>query len=104
MKPDAEAAPAASDRAQRRRVRLFVALHLGAVGIIYAVALVLGGGFAGPPVPPVASTLAHASVKLPTSAATPSPAVTDPAANPSVLTVLPDWTRRAEIPPPWEPR
>lgn len=104
MKPGDEATPAVPDRTQRRRVRLFVALHLGAVGLLLAVALVVGGGFAGPTMPPVTSTVALASVKLPTSVAAPTLVATERDANPSVLTVLPDWTRSAEIPPPWESR
>jgi hypothetical protein len=92
------------ERAQRRRVRLFVALHLGAVGLIYAVALVLGGGFAGPTMPPVASTLAQASIKLPVGVAPEGSAVMERSANPPVPTELPDWTQRADIPPPWGSR
>jgi hypothetical protein len=80
-----------------------VALHLGAVGLIYAVALVMGGGFAGPTMP-VTGPLARASVKPPSSAAAPSQAVLHPAANPTVPMVLPEWTRRTEIAPPWESR
>jgi hypothetical protein len=36
---------------RRRQVRWFVALHLGAVGGMYALALSVGGGYAMPPFP-----------------------------------------------------
>jgi hypothetical protein len=84
----------------RRRVRLFVALHLGAVGTIYAVAMAVGGGLAGPPVPPVAVAMAKPQ---------PAPEAQSPlGAVPVVLPVepspTPEWTRRPEIAAPWETR
>ncbi len=104
MKPGDEATPAVPDRARRRRVRLFVALHLGVAGLIYAVALVIGGGFAGPTMPLVTHALTPESAKQLTNSAAPSRAVTEPVAAPSTYTGLPVWTQRAEIPAPWESR
>lgn len=107
MKPGAEVSSEkreAPEGAQRRRVRLFVALHLGAVGLIYAVALFLGGGFAGPNWPPAASTLALASVQPPANPAPRGEAVPQPVAHPLPAAVQPAWTQRAELPPPWEAR
>jgi hypothetical protein len=81
-----------------------VALHLGAVGTIYVVALVLGDGFAGPTMPP--PTVAMASPQAALSA--PGPTATSPAAPTFAPTAapapLPEWTRRAEVAAPWEPR
>lgn len=100
MKREATAPPNASGGDQRRRVRLFVALHLGAVGAIYALALIAGGGFEGPPMPPltVASATASAAMLEPSQRVTTSPALTlDPAP-------LPAWAQRVEITRPWESR
>jgi hypothetical protein len=48
--------------ANRRRLRWFVALHVGAVSGIYALALVIGGGLATPPFPANERVVAHAQV------------------------------------------
>jgi len=37
---------------ERQRIRRFAAAHVAAVLVLYAVALVTGGGFAAPPFPP----------------------------------------------------
>lgn len=100
MKPDATAPSTALEGPQRRRVRLFVALHLGAVGTIYALALIVGGGFGGLPMPPLTGA--------PASAAGPSPApehaVQHPPVVTSAATALPEWARRTEITLPLESR
>lgn len=100
MKPGSDASGRAGAGRHRRGVRLFVALHLVAVGTIYAVAVSVGGGFAGPPMPP--ATVALAST--PAAPATPATAGPLSAAQPVAPAPLPDWTRRAEIPPPWDSR
>ena len=100
MRPDAESPDAVPERRHRRGVRLFVALHLGAVGAIYAVALVVGGGFTGPPMPPLPLAVA----KPQPIAASPAPMVAVTGAQTAVPTPLPAWTGRAEIAAPWEPR
>jgi hypothetical protein len=77
-----------------------VALHLGAVGTIYVVALVLGGGFAGPTKPLLTVTMAKPQ-PIP---AMPVPRVAE-AETPMVAPApLPEWTKRPEIAAPWEPR
>lgn len=99
MKPAAESSDAVPERRHRRSVRLFVALHLGAVGTIYAIALLVGGGFAGSPMPPIMMAMAspdHAPATLSEPAETQS---TDRSVAP---VPVPDWTRRAEIAAPWE--
>lgn len=98
MKPDATAPSTAPEGHQRRRVRLFVALHLGAVGVIYALALIVGGGFVGPPMPPLtgAPATAPASSLVPVQLAPSPPVVTREA------TALPEWAQRTEITRPWE--
>jgi hypothetical protein len=83
-----------------RGVRVFVALHLAAVGILYALAVTLGGGFVGPPMPPITGAMAAP----PAVSAAPAPAPAPPTTQPLVPAPLPDWTRRAEIPAPWESR
>ena len=85
---------------QRRRVRFLVALHLGAVGTIYAVAVAVGGGLAGPPMPPLTVAMARPEV-APT---TQHPSVAAPVAVPAIPAALPDWTSRSEIAAPWESR
>lgn len=100
MKPGTEATGATSTGRQRRSVRLFVALHLGAVGAIYAIALLVGGGFAGPPMP--SPTVAMANPPALPAAAVPTAALRSaPATAPAPL---PEWTRRPEIAAPWESR
>jgi hypothetical protein len=81
-------------------VRLFVALHLAAVGILYALAVTLGGGFGGPPMPPITGVTAAPSL----ASAAPAPAPAPPTTQPLAPAPLPDWTRRAEIAAPWESR
>ncbi len=101
MKPDTESEDAVSAGRHRRGVRLFVALHLGAFATIYALAVALGGGWAGPPMPPLAAASAS-----PAAAAAPhrprpgreTPASTQPTAD------LPAWAQRAEVSAPWESR
>lgn len=102
MRTDADTDASGTEQAgrQRRGVRLFVALHLAAVGVIYAVAVTVGGGFAGPPMPPI--TVAMASPPKLSVGRTPAPAL--PMTQPLAPAPLPDWTRRAEIPAPWESR
>ena len=98
MKPDIEETGAVSLGSQRRRVRFFVALHLGAVGTIYAVAMVVGGGLAGPPMPPLTVAMARPQV----APATQHPSVAAPVAVPVEPSPTPEWTRRPEIVAPWE--
>lgn len=100
MKPDPTPNSAAREPDQRRRLRLFAAFHLGAVGAIYALAWLVGGGLASPPMPP----LNVAPVASP--AERPAP-LREGAAAPVLATdasVLPAWAQRAEITPPWESR
>lgn len=102
MKPRAETDASGAGQASgpRRGVRVFVALHLAAVGMIYAIAVTVGGGFAGPPMPPITVAIASPPAAPATRAPTPPPPTTSlPAPAP-----LPDWTRRAELPAPWESR
>ncbi len=100
MKPDTDASGAAEVDRDRRRVRHFVALHLAAVGIIYAVAVTVGGGFAGPPMPPITVTMASP----PAAPAKRAPAPALSAEQSFYAAVLPDWAHRFEIPAPWESR
>lgn len=100
MRPDTETSEAARAGRQRRGVRLLVALHLGAVGALYAVAVVVGGGFAGPPMPLLTVAMGSPQPAL----ATPVPITTAPAAPTGTPAPLPEWTRRAEVAAPWEPR
>lgn len=100
MKPEAPAPSNTPEGDQRRRVRLFVVLHLGAVGAIYALALIVGGGWEGPPMPPltVATVTAPAATLEPRQPVPAPPPVTlDPAP-------LPEWAQRVEITRPWESR
>ncbi|GAP36792.1 hypothetical protein ISF6_2632 [Piscinibacter sakaiensis] len=83
-------------------MRVFVALHLAAVGIIYAIAVTLGGGFAGPPMPPI--TVATASPPAVPVTRALAPPTSQPTTSLLAPAPQPDWTRRAEIPAPWEPR
>ncbi len=100
MKPEAVAPSDAPEGDQRRRVRLFVALHLGAVGAIYALALLVGGGYQGPPMPPL--TVARASA--PDAMTEPKQRVPAPPANTMEAAQLPAWAQRVEIARPWESR
>lgn len=106
MKPDERVPSRAASGQQRRGVRLFVALHLGAVGTIYAIALAVGGGFSGPPMPPI-PTMPPIRVAPATPLAVP-PALTLGGAVPSPRTNAParapEWTQRAEVSAPWELR
>lgn len=79
----------------RRRVRVFVALHVGAVLVIYGLALSVGGGLMAPPVPPDA---AMALAPAPARVAVPLPAWREPPATPAAT---PAWTQRAEVAAPW---
>jgi hypothetical protein len=99
LNPDSNADCAAPRRDQRRRVRAFVALHLAAVGLIYAIALIVGGGMSGPPMPPL--TVATATVRH--AEPRPGPVVVTVEATPPVAAPLPAWTQRAEVSAPWEP-
>ena len=98
MKPASEQPDGIPVGSQRRRVRFFVALHLGAVGTIYAVAVVVGGGFAGPPMPPLTVAMARPQA----APATQPPSVAAPVAVPVAPSPTPEWTRRPEIAAPWE--
>ena len=100
MKPASEQPDGIAAGSERRRVRLFVALHLGAMGTIYAVAVVLGEGLAGPPMPPLTVAMARPQA----APATQHPSVAAPVAVPAVPAPLPDWTSRSEIAAPWETR
>lgn len=101
MKHDTEAPEVTPASRHRRGVRLFIALHLIAVGAIYAIALVVGGGFAGPPMPPITTAMAS-PVHAPT--VPPAPFETMPTERPVAPATLPEWTRRTEIAAPWESR
>jgi len=48
---------------ERQRIRRFAAAHVAAVLVLYAVALVTGGGFAAPPFPPDLPSRATAAEK-----------------------------------------
>jgi hypothetical protein len=102
VKPCAGSDASGTEKAPRlgRGVREFVALHLAAVGILYALAVTLGGGFVGTPMPPITGAMAAPS---PLSAAL-APAPARPTTQPLAPATLPDWTRRAEIIAPWESR
>lgn len=104
MKPrgDTDASGTEQASGHRRGVRVFVALHLAAVGIIYAIAVTVGGGFAGPPMPPI--TVAMASPPAAPATRAPTPPMAQPTTPHHAPAPLPDWTRRAEIPAPWESR
>lgn len=100
QRTDTTASGAEPAGAQRRRVQVFVILHLAAVGIIYAIAATVGGGFSGPPMPPI--TAARPSLPVTPGALAPASelATTQLLAQPP----LPDWTSRHDIPAPWEAR
>lgn len=98
MKPEADASGTAQAGRHRRGVRIFVALHLAAVGTLYAAAVTVGGGFAGPPMPPIA----HARASPPALPAAPALAPAAPERHAATPAFPPDWTRRAEIAAPWE--
>ena len=100
MKPEAVVPSDAPGGDQRRRVRLFVALHLGAVGAIYALALIVGGGYQGPPMPP----LTVASASAPDAMPEPKQRVPAPPANTMETAPLPAWAQRVETTRPWESR
>lgn len=90
------AAPSTEDPSQSRRVRLFVALHLGAVGAIYALAVAIAG-LAGPSMPPVPVAMAvHEGAPPATRHAAAVPATPDAGETPA-----PAWTQTAEVAPPW---
>lgn len=77
-----------------------MALHVGAVGAIYAVALVVGGGFAGPAMPPLTVAMDHPQP----ARATLAPRGMVSAAPLAAPAPEPDWTRRPQIAAPWESR
>ena len=80
--------------AARRRVRWFVAAHLGAVCMLYGVTFAIGGGWAHG-LPPDLRVAAAPVGPLPLAA---------PVADSAVARVgLPDWAQRAELVAPWEP-
>jgi hypothetical protein len=58
---------------ERRRVRLLVAAHVVAVGLVHALAWTLGGGFAAPPFPPDEVVIARTE-PVRTTAASSAPA------------------------------
>jgi hypothetical protein len=100
VKPGAESSNAVPAGGYRRGVRLFVALHLSALGTIYAVAVIAGGGLAGSPIPSLAAATAS-----PAASVSVMPRL-DRNAQPDPLppTDLSAWTQRTEISSPWEPR
>jgi hypothetical protein len=102
VKPRASTDASGTEKAPRlgRGVWVFVALHVAAVGILYALAVTLGGGFVGPPMPPITGAMAVPSLV----SAAPAPAPAQPTTQPLAPAPLPDWTRRAEIAAPWESR
>ena len=100
MKPDTDTPDTARAGRHRRGVRLFVALHLGAVGAIYAVAVVVGGGFSGPPMPPLTVAMASPQAAL----ATPVPIATTTVAPTVAPAPLQEGMRRVEVAAPWESR
>lgn len=102
--PGAGPAGPQRERANRRRVRLVVALHLLAVGLIYTITLVFGGGLAGPMRPPDAARPAGSAAARPDTAVGPLPVTAASVTDPSAATGLPEWARRVEIAAPWEPR
>jgi hypothetical protein len=81
-------------------VRLFVVLHLAAVGVIYALAWVVGGGWGGPPTP----RLTRAPATVPTAHPLPKALAPNPPVVTAEPTALPSWAQRADIAPPWESR
>jgi hypothetical protein len=83
---------------RRHAVRVFVALHVGAVVAIYAVALAIGGGLASPPLPPQAAG-GPAGSQRPLVAQVP---VAPPSARPTAA--APAWSERVEVAAPWEGR
>jgi hypothetical protein len=87
---------------QRRRVRFLVALHLGAVGTIYAVAVAVGGGLAGPPMPPLTVAMARPQAAPATQHPSVAASVAAPVAVPVAPSPTPEWTRRPEIVARWE--
>lgn len=100
MKPDSTPNSAAREPDQRRRLRFFAALHLGAVGAIYALAWLVGGGLASAPMPPlnVAPAASPAERPAPQREAAAAPALA------TEVSTLPAWAQRAEITLPWESR
>lgn len=102
MKPDLDALNPVTAGQHRRRVCVFVALHVIALGALYAAALVVGGAMAGPPMPLNAVAMANDSDKPRALART--EVVPLPRTDTSAPTGAPDWARRAEIPAPWDAR
>ncbi|MBL8330713.1 MAG: hypothetical protein JNJ71_17890 [Rubrivivax sp.] len=78
--------------ATRRRLRWFVALHVGAVATLYGVAHAIGGGWAQG-LPP--------DLQVPAARAMPARGASTAAVPPST-TELPAWATRAELSVPWE--
>lgn len=85
---------------QHRRVSLFVALHVGAVAVIYALALIIGGTHVTPPVPAASVGTVVAS----TSSGMASPQAPEPGPETLAPTALPAWAQRAETTLRWEDR
>ncbi|NUZ07390.1 hypothetical protein HQN59_16625 [Schlegelella sp. ID0723] len=100
MRSDADSAAEPLGADQRRRVRIFVALHLGALAMIYAIAWSVGGGFAGPSMPaPDALAAVAQKAEAPLIPVTQTPAPATSAPDP-----LPAWAERVETQAPWEQR
>ncbi len=79
---------------ERRRVRWFVSAHLAAVGTLYALALGIGGGWAGHLPPDLRVAAAPAVTAVPTLAEAPAARTVE----------RPDWAQRPELSWPWELR
>lgn len=100
MKPQVEVFAADSAHQHRRGVRLFVGVHLAAVAAIYVIAVIVGGGFASPPLPTLTVAKANTSAARATSVRTD----TQRSALPAATKPIPDWAGRAELAAPWEQR
>lgn len=99
MKPASDSSDAVPERRHLRGVRLFVAPHLGAFGTIYAVAPLVGGGFAGSSMPPITTASTdHVPASLPVRAEA------APTARPAAPATLPEWARRSETAALWGQR
>lgn len=97
---------------EQRRAVLFVVAHVAAVGGIYLLAMVLGGGLAPPPFPPdLHATAQHWPVAGPARAGLPTAALAVPERVPRAdvsparqPTGLPAWAQLHDAAPPWEGR
>lgn len=83
---------------EARRVRLFVGLHLLAVGLIYLLAMLAGGGLGAAPWPPDLPGPSRAAVNAPARASA-GQAVVEPSH--AAAGDGPEWLmqRRVELPP-----